>query len=100
DHLAPLVQIPLQRVDVGVNVGGLDSVVPQQRRQVAVAGSAGGAVDRSGVASAGHVRGRGGDLGLGGLVAGDLADHVGHRHLAAVEVLLLVAPEGRSSGRV
>ncbi|MGZ4512644.1 MAG: hypothetical protein ACXVX4_15190 [Mycobacterium sp.] len=49
------------------------------------------------MARAWDVARRGGDLVLGGLVAADLADHIGHRHLPAVEILLLVAPVGAAA---
>src|SRR6202042_293788 len=76
-------QILLQRVDAGLDVVGLDPVVREQHRQVSDIGVGGGVPDRSGTCRARRALGQVGDLLLGGLVAGDLTDHISYRHLPA-----------------
>src|SRR3984893_10871420 len=99
DDAASFGQIMLQLVDACLNVVGLDSVLLEQYRQIPDIGVCGEVPDWAAPHSARRALGQRGDALFVGLVSGDLADRVSHRHLPAVGSVLL-APVGRGGDGV
>jgi hypothetical protein len=99
DDLALFGQLLLQRSGSGLDIFSPNPVVPEQHRQVSDISVAREFPDRTGTRCARGCCSQGRDLLLGGLTSGDLADHIGDRHLPAIRRVLL-APIGRGGGRV
>src|SRR6202044_195630 len=89
DDPASFGQIMLQLVNACLNIVGLDSVLREQHWQILDIGVRGEVPDRAAPHSTRRALGQRGDALFGGLVSGDLADHVSHRHLPAVGSVLL-----------